>query len=240
MRKGSLLFGLAILAVGCGGSGGGSDSGIENPEVRFVNGAVDVASLEFRVNDRTEATVTYGEGNSNGFRSFKPETYDVMVRVPGQAEDAWAETWDAGQDNDYVIASYGLQSFGELPTKRLRFGKFQIDRNPPNGNKARLIVLNAFNREAGVENVPVDFKNPGENPQFQLTNIAFGDATNFTVDSGSQTFDVRLTNAEQVFVSETLQLEAGKVYFVILGGTENGTGTQAPDIKLVELQTETD
>jgi hypothetical protein len=49
---------------------------------------------------------------------------------------------------------------------------------------------------------------------------------------------VRLSNAEQVFVSETLALGPGKVYFVLVAGIEDGTGTRAPDIKLVELETE--
>jgi hypothetical protein len=238
-RRWIVLLGLAL--AGCGGGGGQTGSGTEDPEIRFINAAVDVPALDFRVNDRTEAAaVPYGMGNENGFRRFSAETYDVLIRPTGATEDAWAETLQAAPDGDYIVAAFGLRDFGDEFFKRLRTTQLEVNRTPPNGNKARLVVLNAFNRMTGAENVPVDFKNPGENPQYQLTGIGFGTTGTIEVDSGSQTFDVRLSGAEQVYVSETLQLEPGKIYFVILGGIEEGAGPQAPDIKLVEIATERD
>ncbi|MGV3618403.1 MAG: DUF4397 domain-containing protein [Fimbriimonas sp.] len=232
---------LLILAVaGCGGGGGGRTSArTEDPEVRFVNASVDVPTLDFLVNDDTEAAaVPYGSANANGFRRLAPEVYDIFLRPTGAPEDAWAETFDAAEDGDYVLAGVGLREFGDDPMKRLRLAKVSVDRSVPNGNKSRLIVLNAFNRATGFENTPVDFKNPGENPQFEISDIPFGTTSTLLVDSGPQTFDVRLSNAEQVFVSESLDLQTGKVYFVLLTGIEGAEGPQAPDIKLIELETE--
>lgn len=234
------LAAVGLLLAGCGGGGsGGTSARTEDPEVRYVNASVDTPSLDFLVNDRTEAAaVPYGEGNANGFRRLSQEIYDVFLRPNGATEDAWAETFTAAADEDYVLAGFGLRDFGADPAKRLRLAKVGVDRTVPNGNKARLIVLNAFNRAEGFENTPIDFKNPGENPQFEISDLGFGGTQSLLVDSGDQTFDVRLSNAEQVFASETLALGSGKVYFVLVTGIEDGTGTRVPDIKLVELETE--
>jgi len=245
MAKGMRLVGLFALAAvalwGCGGSSGG-DSGprVERPEVRFVNASADTSGLDFRVDDETVVSALDFGGSTPNFQQFDADSYDVTIRDAGQEEDAWAEVFNLESDQNYVIASFGLRRFGEDAFKRLRVTAIPVDRSVPNGNKARLIILNSFNRAPEFQNVLIDFQNPGTNPQFSARDIGFGGTSTLLVDSGEQTFEARQSGAEQVFASESVTLESGKVYFVVVGGTEGETGNQAPDLNFIELQTETD
>lgn len=232
------LAAAALLAAGCGGGGGGgSSNGDSNrPTYTVVNASPDTTNgLDFRVNDDQVATALAYGSTSPSFKAIKPDLYDINLHPSGAAQDAWSEAYNFTNGNDTAVVAFGLQNFAEEYYKRLRLSFVTVDRNAPNGTKARLIVFNAFNRATGFENVSLDFKNPGDNPQYDAEGISFGSSTAFDLDAGSQTFDMRFNGAEQVIVSKTLQLGAGKIYLVLLTGIENASGTQAPDMKLIEL-----
>lgn len=231
------LAAATLFAAGCGGGGGGSSSGgnSNRPTYEVLNASPDSTGLDFRINDDQVATsLPYGS-SSGAFNSLKPDLYDVNVHPTGAAQDAWSEAFNFTDGNDTAVVAFGLQTFGDEYYKRLRLAFVPVDRNAPNGTKARLFVLNAFNRAPGFENVSLDFKNPGDNPQYDIEGISFGASSEVEVDAGSQSFDMRVNGAEQVIVSKTLQLGAGKIYLVLLTGVEDATGTKAPDMKLIEL-----
>ncbi len=188
--------------------------------------------------DKEGDALGYGASTAD-FTRVKPDMYDFTIHPTGAAEDAWAQAYQLGNNQDFGVVAYGLQNFGDEFFKRLRLSFVPVNRSQPNGSRARLIIFNGFNRVAGFENVPVDFKNPGDNPQNDVAGIQFGNASVLEVDAGTQTFEMRLSGAEQVFVTKDLTFGAGKIYLVLLSGVEDGGGAQAPDIKLVELQSKT-
>jgi len=230
-----LLAGALLCLVGCGG-GGGNTADSQRPTYRLVNASPDTPSLDVFINEEKKGNALPYGGATPDFVSLKPDLYDVTLRATGAAEDAWNQAFQFSNDQDTTMVACGLTNFGEEFFKRLRPAFVSVNRRPPNGSRARLIIVNAFNRKPDFENVPVDFKNPGDNPQYDVTNIGPGGSSVLEVDAGSQTFEMRLSGAEQVFVTKDLTLSAGKIYLVLLSGIEDAPGTQAPDIKLVELQ----
>lgn len=239
MRLRSNRFVCALLAgmvlVGCGG-GGSTGTSEDKPTYRLINASADTPALDFFLdNDKAGDSIPYG-GSTGDFKSIKADLHDIVLHPVGAAEDAWAEAYNFRNGQDLAIVAFGLSSFGEEYYKRLRLANILINRSRPNGNRSRLYVVNSFNRLPGFDNVSVDFKNPGDNPQYALRDIGVGGFSEFELDSGTQTFELRLSGAEQVFATKDLTFGAGKIYVVLLCGIEEATGAQAPDIKLVELQ----
>lgn len=226
---------LMLLAVGCGGGGSSTDTS-HQPVYRLVNASPDTPSLDIYVNAKKRGNAIPYLGSTPDFQKEKPDLYDFSFRPTGATEDAWSEAVQLQNDQAKIVFGFGLSNFGDEYFKRLRMGVVDVDRNAPNGSKAHLYVANAFNRQPGFDNVGVDFRNPGDNPQYKVESIGPGTAKDIVIDSGTQTFELKLTGVEQVNATKTLTFEAGKIYLVLLAGNENGTGTQAPDIRLIEIQ----
>lgn len=230
---------LAFAAIGCGGSGS-SGTGVPDPSVAFVNGLSDSTAVDFSLNETNKATSVAFPTVSGAFISTSADTYDVGFREHGQTGDLDTTVQALAKNHDYVVIAAGLENYGSEPNKRARVDVLDIDRTAPNGNKAKLIVVHDFSRATGYETPSVDFKNPGDTPQYTTGAIAFAASSTLTVDSGSQTFEVRRDGTEEIYVAgKTVTLTAGKVYVVLISGVEAGTGNQTPDFKLIEIQSRT-
>lgn len=226
-----LITSLMIAAVfGCAGGGGSSGSSIPEPTVRYFNIVPDSTALSFSLNQDVKADALPYLGSTPGFAKVKSDSYDAELKDANTNQSLWAEVYNLGPDTDYLIVSLGLQNYGADTLKRARLAISSIDLTRPNGNRARLLILNAYNRAPGFDNPGIDFQNPGDNPQFKAAGIQFGTSGNLDVDSGVQTFEVRRESTENVYATSTPNLVAGGVYLVIFTGIEGGVGAQAPQI----------
>ncbi len=245
MGRLGIFVALAALAAalglsGCGG--GGNPSSITKPKVRVINAALydEVSAprpLRVDLNtDTFENSVAYLATNTT-FKEKKAGTYDVQVYDDAAAEPSlWAETGNFQNDKNYVILTFGLENYGTELIKRVRTTIVDVDLTAPVGNTAKLFVFHGFNRGAGFDTPNIDFQNPGDNPQFKLSDIGYGNGQQITVDSGSAlTFEVRRAGTEQVYVSSTPTLDAGGVYMVVVSGIEGASGVQAPTITYMKL-----
>ncbi|HVL37842.1 MAG TPA: DUF4397 domain-containing protein [Fimbriimonadaceae bacterium] len=226
----------ALLALaGCGGSG---QSRVPDPTLRFLNASVDSVALDFLLDDEVKAVAVPYLGSMQNFQSLSAGERDLRLRENGNPFELTNEAFTFQPDRDYLTVAVGLVNFGSEFLKRLRSVTFQVDRSVPNGNKSRLYVIHAYHRMAGFETPPIDFQSPGDNPLFRLQDIGFAGQKSMIVDSGAQTFEARRAGTQNVLVSTSFTLGAGKVYAVIVGGREDGVGSQSPSMTFIELQTE--
>jgi hypothetical protein len=233
----TVLCVFAYLIAGCSTGTGGNGNQID-PTVRVLNASPDSIDLEFLLNDNVHGTpVSYLESSPN-FIAFDPEILDVSIRETGTTVDLWSQAVNFQSDNHYLLVAVGLETFTGEFEKRLQLAVVNVNRDTPNGNKARVYVLHGFLRELGFQTPSIDFQTPGSNPQFQLTNIAFADDKNFEVDSGVQTFEARRTATQNILATTTVTLDPGKIYVAVFSGIENAAPPQNPKITFIELQTE--
>ncbi len=231
-----LIAGALFGSAGCGGSGGGGVSA-STPQARFFNATPDSTSLDILLDNTVKGSQLAYLGSNPDFVNVDIKDYDLSVEEHGSTEQLWDEAWTPQANQNYCIVALGLESFGSENIKRLRFAEIQTDRSIPNGNKSRLIVVHAFNRDPGFETPNIDFQTPGENPQFKLGNIAFGSSQTLLIDSGPQTLLARRAGTELVYAQKDVTLDSGKIYLTIVSGIESGVGPQAPQITLIPLTT---
>jgi Domain of unknown function (DUF4397) len=239
MRRSPLVF-LASLLVSCGlvvGCGGdGSKNSLTNPDkpsITAVNASPDSAALDFRMGDNLVGSAL-GYLQTGTLVTQDADDYDTTIRPTAGGIDADDQVLTTVDGRDYILLALGLTDYADEPIKRLRLSPFEFDRTIPNGNKARLIVVNAFIREPGFETPPIDFQD-GDVPQFQLGNIAFGAHQTILVDAGTINFEARRTGSELVYATKSQTFESGKIYLALVTGIENGTGTQVPQIAYLPL-----
>ncbi len=225
----------ALTLAGCGG-GGGTGTSVKKPKIRVFNASPDSNPIRLDLNtDTLEPAVPYLDA-STVFKSKNPATYDVGLFDSISGDSLWAETATVSNNTSYVFIAFGLENFGSETIKRIRTVELSVDLTPPVGNKATLLVFHAFNRGVGLDTPAIDFQNPGDNPQFQLTNITYGNGQSLTVDSGSAlTFQARRNGTEQVYATSTPTLDAGGVYLVLVSGIDGAASPQDPQINYFKL-----
>lgn len=232
MRFGIAVLGLLAIGslIGCGGSG----SPLPDPNYRFINLCPD-ASLDLLVNDDTEfANVAFMQDPTD-FKSVKSEIKDFSIEENGSTVIIDSQTNTLAGNTDTLVLAYGLNNFGTEPEKRLRIGFQQINRIAPNGTKSRVYAMNAFNRDLGNQNYSVVFKNPGTLATITFSAVALGGVTMQEIDAGPTTLVAQRENTETEVASVTKTFEAGKIYLMVLTGTESGTGALAPTINFIEI-----
>lgn len=232
--KTGLLICLAATLTACGGGGGGGSSA-SKPRVRFVNASVDSTALTFKLNGDTEATGVLYPGISSAFKNKDQNSYDIAVREDGGTEDLDASIATFVNEKEYLVSAVGLESFGSEPQKRLRLVAPEIDLTAPNGNKARIYVLHAFVRATGFDTPNIDLRNPGDNPQYKVENIAFSSIGTLLIDASTQTFVARRTGTESVYATQTFTFDPSGVYVGIVSGIEGEVGASAPKIQFIKL-----
>jgi hypothetical protein len=137
---------------------------------------------------------------------------------------------------DYAIVALGEENYGTENLKRAQVLVVPINRSAPNGSKAQLYIVNAYEELAGFPTPSIDFTNPGQNPTFSATGIAPATSTSLLVNSGSETFLVRQTGSQGNIVEQTFNLTNGGIYLAIVSGIDADTGARAPQIQMIPLQ----
>jgi hypothetical protein len=231
----ALLLFAAFFVSSCAGGGGNPE---DDPTVRVANASPDSTSLEFLLNDDVHVGPVPYLGSTPSFVSLEQDVIDIRIREVGATMELWAEVLNFANDNHFLLVAAGLENYGTEVEKRLRLVTVNVNRTAPNGNKARLYVLHGYSRQSGFQTPAIDFQTPGDNPQFEIEEIDFGTTKDVEVDSGALIFEARRTGTQNVLVSAPVTLGAGKIYLVIVSGIEGATGVQAPQISLIELQTE--
>jgi hypothetical protein len=218
----ALIASIALLA-GCGGGGGSTAA---NPELFFINASTDSGAVDFRFDDVARITGLNYTGSSTAFSEieFKGEDvegWDVSLHL-GTGDEIERQAIVFGQASDNVVLAHGIRNFaaGDI-LKKLRFSTFTVDRKRPNGNKAKLIVVHAFELAAGNNTPAVVFKTPGDNALFTTGSIEPGRTNVITTDSGSLTFEARRANTQGIYDTVTQNLAPGAVYIVLISGVEN-------------------
>lgn len=232
----ALVLSLAAAAiVGCSGGGGGNS--LPDPVIRFVNSSPDANPLTFNYDTTPKATgLTYLQSSGNVTVDDQDHDLSVTDSVSGDIIDALAVTLT--KDKQYISVAKGLETFGSENEKRLRLLNFEYDKTSPNGSKARLLIIHAFNRATGFLTPDIDFQNPGNNPQYSVPGISYSDDTPKTllVDSDvSLQFDARRAGTENVYASATTTFDSGGIYLVLITGIEGGAGSLAPQINYIKL-----
>jgi len=236
IRNGLAVLGIAIFASGCGGAGGGLSSGDDRPTFLFLSGSPDGGSLDFYIDDRRKAAaIGYGTRSASPIE-MSADDYDFDVRRAG--DNVSFDTLGAPVEvnKHYLVGAFGKAAFGADFMQRLRLQVWQFDRTVPNGDKARLLVLNGLVPEAGFEPAPIDFQD-GVLPQFKFDDLAFGGLQSQLVDTGTFTFEARTENGEAVFVGRELTFERGKIYLALVTGIQGQAAPSEPRITLIELPT---
>lgn len=239
-----MVLAAAVLTAalsGCGGGGGSSN--LPDPIIRFINSSPDANPIDFFINSDNKAPAIGYLGDSgevttkNGDKDVSAEdstTQDVL--------DSIAFTFE--RDKKYVGMTLGLENFGTENEKRLRVLAFSFDKNPPNGSKARLLVIHGYMRETGFQTPSIDFQGGDvgtydpNNPQFSVTNLGFGaDPTELEVDAGVPLiFQARRAGTENVVASDAnTTFDDGGIYLAIVTGIENGAGASAPQVKYIKI-----
>jgi hypothetical protein len=241
MRKtGYGLFALFAVWVmgGCAGSTTGSVT-TPNPVVRFINASPNSVGLDLILNDTTIGSNVPYMGSSATFASVEQGDYDVTVQENADPSTAAIETHQLNRDQDFLAVAVGLVTPPNTDLdKRLRCTPFSFNRARPNGDKARLIVIHAYNRSVGNTTTNIDFQNPGDTPRFKVSDIPFGEGRELVVDAGTDTFVARRGNSElELTPQTTFTFVGGKIYAAVVSGVEDEAGSQAPQIKFIELQT---
>lgn len=236
-------IGLALLAVagvslsGCGGGGGGGGNGLPDPTMRFYNGISDMAAINFLLDDDVIAALLPYLGSTPDFKDVKPEIKDLRLQEDGTSVDLWSEVINPSKDKHYLVTAIGLKNFGTETLKRPRFFTVEIDRTPPNGTRAKLQIIHAYNRAANFGTPNIDFQTPGNNPQFKANDVGYGNGRLLEVDAGNFTWEARVVGTENVIASKNVTLTGGRIYAAFVLGVEGGAGAAAPRIEFVELAT---
>jgi hypothetical protein len=86
----------------------------------------------------------------------------------------------------------------------------------------------------------IKFQNPGNNPLFVASDIAFGSSKVITVDSGASTWLAMREDADAdvVYATTATTLEPGKLYLALVSGLEGDADvSKQPKISFIELPT---
>lgn len=235
----TVVFAMLMVLFGCaGGSSGGGGNNAPDPTVQFYHGVSDGSNYDFLYDeDVLTANLAFRDASA-GFQDVDALIHDVLIRETGTTNEIWAETFDFQRDRDYLIAALGLENYGAEPLKRAKLTRVEVNRQVPNGNKARIIVFHGFNRAAGFLTPAIDFQNPGNNPLVALRGILYGETQVALIDATNQTLQARRAGTESVFVEDTISFGAGKIYAVFVLGVEDGVGPLAPRIEVIELASE--
>lgn len=244
LRKVAIGVAFAVV-IGCGGSNTGTTLA-PDPAVAFINGSPDGASLDALLNSFQLANnVGYlssapRSGAVTTFATLEPNDYDVNVFPDGAPENGSISSFVMNRDASILVAAVGLVNYGAEFDKRLQTLIFNFDRSKPNGDKARVFIINGFIGAPGWESPSVDFRNPGDNPLTNVTGLTFANTNNVLIDSGNQTFVARLTGTDSddgnVTPPVTFNFAAGKIYAAVISGIEGEAGANAPKITFIELQ----
>ncbi len=222
------LGALAIAILACGGGGGGVE--VPDPTIRVINLAPAVA-VDFYINDDISVSNVATGDSTTLFKDTKNEEQDYSINENGSSivVDSQAKTLNKNTNN--LAIAFGLKDFGTENQKRLRFDFFEVFRQAPNGNKARVYAFNSLIRAAGEDSYAVIFKNPGTNPVIQMNPVDYGQMTSAEIDAGPTTLTAQRQFTETEVVTTTKDFEAGKIYLMVFGGQD-----PTPTITFFEIQ----
>lgn len=232
-----IALGLAIaVIIGCGGGSGGGSTSLPDPLVKAINASSDSTALDVVLNETVIANNLGYLQAVAGYSTVAPGDYDVLSMEDGVPETQTAEAFVFSSDRSYLVVASGLASVANPDLeKRLRTTIIQVDRNAPNGNKARLVIFHAYNRAVGLQTPNLDFQNPGNTPQFAVKDIGFAGGSIRDIDSGMQTFVARRSETEfEVTPQVTFDFLPGKIYIAIIAGQEDDLN-HPPAISIIQI-----
>lgn len=219
-----------LLLTACGGGGGGNSGSSSGTTLFFANAISDSSSINFSDNDAVVAGQISYLNSSSTFRPVASQDSDITITENGQNQslDSVAQVLASG--SDYAIVALGQENFGAETLKSPQVLIVPVSRSVPNGSKAQLYIVNAYEAASGFPTPSIDFTNPGNNPTFSSKGIAPGNAASLLVDTGAQDFLVRQSGSQGNIVEKTLTLASGSIYLVVVSGVDGASGTQAPSI----------
>lgn len=236
------MFGAVLALAGCGGTGGGTFQSAD-PRIYFVSGSSDTPSFDFKIDANLKAgNVAFG--TVSPMATTTADVHDIILQQTGTTNQLDALTNTFNSDTDTLAFAVGLQNpdpndiFGN--EKRLMLAAQQVNLKAPNGTKVRLIVIQGYSRASGFETPQVDLRPPGNNVPTgsTLSNIDFGTLQTIDVDTTQNTFVIRRSGTEQVYIGPvTFQFQSGSIYILLISGVEGATaGNLKPQMKLIKFK----
>lgn len=229
--------------AGCGGSSFTGPGTLPDPKFLFVNGCADTGNLDFYVSDELSADNVGFQNSSQVFKSYKFEESlqgrrDISARPSGGFEEYDRIGQVFNRDTHNVIIAYGLGNTGGDAERRVLLTNVLANTDAVTGNRARLIIFNGLNNVAGSSAPPLRFQSPGDNPQFIADNVNYGTASELSVDSGSQNFEVRRADldGDAIVATAAANLANGGVYVVLISGVVGQSGQLQPQIAFIPLE----
>lgn len=233
---------LGLVVLGCGG--GGTAVTEDEPLVYFVNASTDAGAIDIKMDDVIAENDLAYKSFSTDFAEFEfkdddPDGYDVSFHDGTTDAELDRRAFVFSKDTSSVVVAHGIRNFasGE-DLKRLRMAAFVVNRQVVNGNRCRLIVFHGLEAGTGLFTPSVVFKNPGSNPQFQTQTINPGTVQVIEVDSGNQSWEVKRSDTEGIFVSTSSLLTPGAVYVVLISGVDGAAfPADQPSVTFIKLAT---
>lgn len=257
---GALALVASVALAGCFGETNSGGGVLPDPTVRFFNISPDAGTMDYLLNDEERASAVPYLGTTPNFVSFdflstNEGGYDVSCRLTGDTLelDRFVASPPVFQrDTDNLVISVGLPNPGGETLKRTQLLIWNIDRTPPNGNKARMYVLNALVRAPGFENdvltlQTIDPGNPAsiDNPLFSRENVQYATqlgGSPFEIDSGTFTFIARRgeSGAAVEVARREFNFASGGIYLAVMSGVEGSSNPAlAPSVNFIEIQPDT-
>lgn len=228
----TLLAGFASVAIlGCGGGG---LSELIAYSLRFTNCVPDLGGLDYYVDDALEiSNQAFAASSAYDKASDNARSHFIDVNDAGTSNVLDSIEIDRIHKQSSHVFALGLAAPGNQQPG-LRLIAVTVNRKPPTGNNAFIIVVHGFIREVNFPTPNIDLHRTPDSTV--ITNLPFGNFDVFTVAAGTYDFTVRITGIEDsVLISKPgLAIQGGKVYTMLLQGVEGQGGSIAPDIQLIE------
>lgn len=234
MTKGILLTAAAVsifAILGCGGAG--------RRDTRFfyrlTNAVTDVSGVDFRVDKNvTNSNVQFGDSTT-------------FVEVNDTEPLIFFDILEAGTNNDIdsiVVEKQSLQSVHLFGLGVFNPGSLQpqarlvpviVNRDQPQGNNARIVLVHGYVRAAGTQTPNIDFVRSGRISPV-VEDLAFGASSTFNLAAGTYDFEVRIADLMTgvLFTRTGVTIQAGKIYVFLLQGLEGAGGNLTPAINIFE------
>lgn len=224
---------IVILGIaGCGGGGNQEDRffyRITNG-IPLLNGGID-----FVVDKKTEATALLYDSDTDYVEVNLDETnifFDIVDSATGEFLDSLVV--EKQDEQSLHLFAVGIKDGPNTLQPLAQIAPVIVNRTTPQGN-VRIVFVHGYCRKAGTQTPNVDLIRSGQ-IQPVVSDLEFAGSSTFVLPAGEYTLTARYAGliSGEFLESPVLNLEAGKVYIVLLEGIEDQADPYEPKFRVFE------